>query len=142
MCGILSTVLLSALVGCGSDEGTQSASRCFGGGIYDYGSSERGEATPGEAVRALAERKEAAINKELATVAATEERDQRLAEDRAAVRGLRALQAVADAADEAGTLEAEAEEGNVVARAEVLAAPGGGFVISSLNAEADCEEAE
>lgn len=136
---IWSTVLVVVVTGCGSGQATGAEGRCFGGGIYDRVATDSGEATPGAAVRALAHQKEAAIKNELATIAATEERDRRLAEDRAAVRGLRALQSVADAAEGAGTLEATAEEGDVVASADLIAAPAGGFFISSLRAEADCE---
>lgn len=132
-------LLIVVLAGCGSGQATEGAARCSGGGLYDYSVSEPGAATPGEAVRELADQKKAAITKELATVAPTEERDQRLAEDRAAVRGLRALQSTADAAEGEGALEAKAEEGDVVARADVMVVPAGGFVISSLRAEADCE---
>jgi len=132
------TVLMGVLAGCGSGPAAESAERCYGGGIYDYDGS-RGQATPGAAVRAMADQKEVLIEKELATIAPTEERDRRLAQDRAAVRGLRALQAAADEADGVGTLEAKAEEGSVVATADIVAAPAGGFFISSLNAEADCQ---
>ncbi len=137
LCVVLT--LLPALTSCGSSQASDSAKRCYGGGIYDYFGSEPGAATPGAAVRARADQEEVLIEKELATVPPTEERDRRLAEDRVEVRGLRALQAVADEAEGAGTLKANSDEGNVVASADIVAAPAGGFVISSLVVEADCE---